>query len=276
MISQLLLSFSLLTTSFCHTSNKILGGHKISIAEVPYQVATFWNSRQSCGGSLISKEFVLSAAHCFDEHVPDKILTVRVGTSTPKDGSGMSINVKYIYNHPMYDTISNDYDFSLLRLYEVKSFPSVVKFAKLPTVYDQLNEGDDVFISGWGRTEFGKTSDVLLRAMVQVQSTESCSKDYQNMFVITERMICARRIGGKVDACQGDSGGPLVRKSDGILFGITSFGCSCGDPRYAGVYANVSSALEWIYETISSDSGIANDQEPNQCQYNFTLPQHLV
>ena len=204
MILQLLFSLTLLTAYSCHTSNRIIGGHEISIEEVPYQVATFLNSQQFCGGSLISKEFVLSAAHCFNEHFPDAILTVRVGTSTLEDGSGMSINVKYIYNHPMYDPKSADYDFALLRLYNVESFPTVVQFAKLPTVFDKLKDGDDVFISGWGKTEYGIGSDVLLGATVQIQNFEDCFKASKDKYTITDRMICAGRIGGKVDSCSGN------------------------------------------------------------------------
>ena len=66
----------------------------------------------------------------------------------------------------------------------------------------------------------------------------------------------------------------MVRKSDGILFGITSFGCGCGDARYPGVYAKVSYVLGWIYDTISKDSDIKRKGESDECQYDFTLAQH--
>lgn len=203
MIFQLFLCFTLLSSSLCDLSNRILGGHKIDIEEAPYQVATFYDSTQYCGGSLISSKFVLSAAHCFYYPVPNRILTVRIGTSTPKDGSGMSIKVESIRNHPEYNVHTQDYDFSLLRLYDVENFPSVVQFAKLPTIFDQLNDGDEVFISGWGRTEHGVNSNTLLGATVEVQNFEDCRENYIHINPVTERMICAGKDGGKVDTCSG-------------------------------------------------------------------------
>ena len=86
----------------------------------------------------------------------------------------------------------------------MESFPTVVQFAKLPTVFDKLNDGDDVFISGWGKTEYGIGSDVLLGATVQIQNFEDCFKASKDKYTITDRMICAGRIGGKVDSCSGN------------------------------------------------------------------------
>lgn len=294
MISQLFLLITLLSTTFCDTSNRILGGAKIDIEAAPYQVAIFYDSHQYCGGSLMSRNFVLSAAHCFyGDHFPGLTLNVRIGTSTPKDGSGLSIKVKSIYNHPEFNKITTDYDFSLLRLNDVDKFPSIVQFVKLPTLFDQLNDGDEVFISGWGRTEFGVGSNALLGATVEISNFETCRKNYEGInLTVTERMICAGKDGGKVDSCSGmnfklirkeskwnifwfflgDSGGPLVRKSDGILFGVTSFGCGCGNAKYPGVYAKVSYVLEWISEVMSSDSdsGITQN-EPHECDFKFGL-----
>lgn len=49
---------------------RIVGGVAISISDAPYQVALlldYWNTgyySQSCGGSIISRNVVLTAAHC--------------------------------------------------------------------------------------------------------------------------------------------------------------------------------------------------------------------
>lgn len=59
------------------------------------------------------------------------------------------------------------------------------------------------------------------------------------------RMICAAASG--MDSCQGDSGGPLVIRSINTLVGVVSFGISCADPSYPGVYSNVAVARMWIY-----------------------------
>ena len=46
----------------------------------------------------------------------------------------------------------------------------------------------------------------------------------------------------------GDSGGPIVCNEDGkaIISGVFSWGLGCSEPNHPGVYARVTSALDWI------------------------------
>lgn len=45
-------------------SNRIVGGFEIDIEEVPWQVSLQIYSSHFCGGSIISQNWILTAAHC--------------------------------------------------------------------------------------------------------------------------------------------------------------------------------------------------------------------
>ena len=63
-------------------------------------------------------------------------------------------------------------------------------------------------------------------------------------------MICAGLDEGGRDTCDGDSGGPLViydEDKNHVLVGVASWGDDiCGAAHSPGVYAKVSSVLDWI------------------------------
>lgn len=50
---------------FANTSNvKVIGGDSVNIAQFPYQVSVQVLEFHACGGSIISKQYILTAAHC--------------------------------------------------------------------------------------------------------------------------------------------------------------------------------------------------------------------
>uniref|UniRef100_A0A6P7GK57 Phenoloxidase-activating factor 1-like n=1 Tax=Diabrotica virgifera virgifera TaxID=50390 RepID=A0A6P7GK57_DIAVI len=111
-------------------------------------------------------------------------------------------------------------------------------------------------VAGWGVTEDGYKSQVLLQVRIPVLPLQECQKIYDNFAKITSNQICAGGSNGR-DSCGGDSGGPLKEigevngKMKFIQHGIVSFGPrNCGTERRPGIYTKVSSYMRWILDNL--------------------------
>ena len=51
-------------------SRRIVGGQACSVSRWPWQVALIANGEQVCGGSLVTPDWIVTAAHCFDSGLP--------------------------------------------------------------------------------------------------------------------------------------------------------------------------------------------------------------
>ncbi|XP_069690324.1 trypsin-7-like [Periplaneta americana] len=91
--------------------------------------------------------------------------------------------------------------------------------------------------------EGGRASRILQKVEVPIVEVSRCRSLYSDQ--LPEHQICAGypEEGGK-DSCQGDSGGPLV--VGGRQIGVVSWGYGCAEPRYPGVYTEVSAYRSWI------------------------------
>jgi len=146
--------------------------------------------------------------------------------------------------------------------------------ACLPEKNDRKKFEDNVAsteftVSGWGdrKNELG-SPDVLHAVKVPFVNQKTCQIKYEGDEEITDFMICAGNTkNGGVDSCQGDSGGPLtwqdpVSKRWKVV-GVVSWGYSCADKRWPGVYAEVEDVLGWIDENTKAKCDGTNP-EPTQ------------
>ena len=224
-------------------SQKIVGGVQASKGEFPFIVSLQTGSpRHFCGGSLIKKNWVLTAAHCVEGGY---LKSVAVGLHNQGDTVGVErFTVTEIIKNPGWDSNTMQNDFALVHL------SGDSKFAPVALNTRELSGSVNFVTAGWGTTsESGGVSKILMKVSVPLVSQDICSAAYPD--AITGSMLCAGYAEGGKDSCQGDSGGPLLTGSGSsrVLAGVVSWGEGCARPDKYGVYSKVNGAIDWINKT---------------------------
>lgn len=229
---------------------RIVGGSDALPGEFPY-IVSLQNMGHICGGSLIKKNWVLTAAHCVEGGYVDKVY---LGLLDQNDTTGAEVRApKRIIRHPLYDSETVDYDFALIELDTESTYTPIEINTSEIAIPTSSTPGPEIMttVAGWGET--GKylnpmsSADVLQKVDVPLVASEVCEQSYTDM--LTDRMICAGFTAGGKDSCYGDSGGPLTMiDSSGAskLIGVVSWGEGCAQPDKFGVYGKVNSVADWI------------------------------
>ena len=245
------------------TGPRIINGRESLRGEWPW-LGFFAISYHSCGVSLISQTWAVTAAHCVDGYRDKDMSDMHIyfgrHWSTQHELGQQGRSIRRIVIHQNYSKdASYDYDIALIELEAPVDLDGNTRPVCLPPLsatpngsYDKAHSKGTVM--GWGRTSNARNAGVARRqhtGSVEIADQVDCVK---TMKTITDRMICA---GEDADTCAGDSGGPLVTtyNSRYYLAGITSWGpTKCG--TYFGVYTRVTNhnILTWIYRNISDSS----------------------
>ncbi|XP_057684777.1 trypsin-like [Corythoichthys intestinalis] len=246
-----LLAFSITDTA----KEKIVGGYEVVPYSIKYQASlqykiTLNKWRHYCGGTLVHPQWVLSAAHCWHRSSNVRVVLSEDSLSTT-EGFEQNFAVSEMRMHNFtYRTFDND--IMLIKLSKPAKLNANVQPVKLPDPNStEPAKGQVCRVSGWGATSaYSFRLSQTLRA-VNVKILASC-RYYYYWINTTPNMLCAgSELGGK-DSCQGDSGGPLV--CDDILEGIVSWGISCANPYYPGVYTKVRNYITWIEDVIKENT----------------------
>ncbi|XP_037988102.1 acrosin-like [Motacilla alba alba] len=252
------MTYSYGNVAYDYGMTRVVGGMGAAEAEWPWMVSIQhpWipGLGHLCGGSLISADWVLTAAHCFDDISNASLVYVVIGaTQFTQPGPGAAVrSVKQVVIHQYYSHIDFSYDIALMQLDHPVKCSSYIQLACVADPTLRVSELINCWIAGWGATTARSqdSADRLQQAKVQLIDVQLCNSSDWYAGDIHTHNLCAGYPQGLIDTCQGDSGGPLMCQDNNAdywwVVGVTSFGKGCARAMRPGVYTSTQHFYDWI------------------------------
>uniref|UniRef100_A0A671UET7 Peptidase S1 domain-containing protein n=1 Tax=Sparus aurata TaxID=8175 RepID=A0A671UET7_SPAAU len=227
---------------------KIINGVKVPKDSMLFMASVQTTDGHVCGCSLISDNFVLTAAHCDGDNDDDVPVRVVFGTHDLRK-TGTVRHVEQRCKHPDYQNDTLENDIMLLKLSQSVPVGGTIQRIRLPPPDMNLQPNQLCHVAGWGETETDGRVDDLRVVNVSVVDQKVCRRQWSNEYV-PANVICAGGYKTLKGFCRGDSGGPLV--CNGVAAGVVSFADqSCMNQSIPNVYTDVSKFLPWIDQIVS-------------------------
>jgi len=244
--------------------SKITGGTAASIGNYPWQV--FLEAGNfTCGGSIISGNWVITAAHCteddFGNLIPASQMDIIVGANDPRSGlEGKKYLVSQVIRHENYNPDTFNNDIALLQILGTINYTNATPIrlvSKIDSASGATDPGVMTWVTGYGLTKVSPpvTPVTLQQVQLPIVSNSQASTVWP---VVAPSDVMAGYRNGNKDACNGDSGGPMVVPVDNEykLAGLVSWGSSNCDTY--GAYTRISIFESWI----SSKTGVEISYTP--------------
>ncbi|XP_018800576.1 PREDICTED: serine protease SP24D-like [Bactrocera latifrons] len=222
---------------------RIYHGRSAAKGQFPYQVLLHIEDEAhehiyACGGSIISRDHILTAAHCIVHAKTPGDITVYAGTIYYADT--VERRVSQMTMHPANGGYNND--IAVLKLKASLEFSDVID--AIPLAKKDIPDGAPVIVSGWGNVNRFRAAYVL---QYDTEYSISRAQCLRRLGTLGSTMRCMRRPLGH-GTCSGDSGGPAVH--NGELIGVNSYiinDCGLGFPD---VFTDVVATRAWILKNM--------------------------
>jgi len=236
----------------------VINGTDADPHTAPYIVSLatkFEKHSHICGGTIISKDWILTAAHCISNPVGMSVIA-GLHKRAEVDERTQQRLIDFGHVHNDYKGGVGPYDIALLHVSESFTFNEWVKPASLPS-REEIHDGE-THLYGWGQPKsyVFTAAKTLQTVTTQVVPYEKCKSSLPDDAPIDPKNVCSDSLEQSISACNGDSGGPLVIENEGApseLIGIVSWGyIPCGLANRPSIYTRVSAYIDWISNTQSA------------------------
>ncbi|KAG8508719.1 Cathepsin G [Galemys pyrenaicus] len=171
-------------------SEEIIGGREVKPHSRPYMafVRVLATERTwRCGGVLVQRDFVLTAAHCWGRSIT---VTLGAHNITKQERTQQVIKVKRAIPHPAYNPRMHINDIMLLQLERKAKKTKYVKPLSLPRHKARVKPGQVCSVAGWGQDQQRNLVDTLQEVQLRVQEDEECESRFPKNY-IRQTQICA-------------------------------------------------------------------------------------
>ncbi|XP_013138213.1 PREDICTED: trypsin 3A1-like [Papilio polytes] len=246
----------------------------VCLEDYPYTVSIRLHGKHWCGGAIVGKQWVLTAAQCFD-YVSKEEVTVRMG-SVFRDFGGRILAVTNVERHPDYkmDQYYPEHNLAMVKVNAPITYNNRIQAVTLPLAETSLPfMFGETIVTGYGSVVTGQIREgenqELRRMIVREVPRAECRLMYGNDYHLQHDHICLQSVTRGVALCAGDTGDPAVHFSGmnraGTLYGIALFSGTeeCAYKSKPGIFAKVSFSRTWIEKILngkpepyeSADSG---------------------
>ncbi|KAJ9055353.1 hypothetical protein DSO57_1004870 [Entomophthora muscae] len=239
---------------------RIVNGQAGDIGKAKYLVR-ITAAGQLCGGALISKGAVLTAAHCTTTTEASQY-DIREGKNTQQE-MDQSTKLTALSVHPHESYSQTTYNADIAVIVVDNSHPLTV-FLSLDTS-GMAKEGTSLHLDGWGLTQVGGTVSSLNQLDHKVVGYSECG----DAASFQDSLFCASAERQGSTACMGDSGSPLV--SENTVVGVVSHG-DAGCSKTPTSFTKVSNYVQWINRNSNSGNNQTSSEANKKQQPGSNQP----